>query len=105
MKGDIKPVPGRMIHFYPAASSSFNEGREGQPLAAVVAHVNPDQTVNLCAFSVTGTPIAVQSVRVVQASDDFKDDGSQYARWMPYQVGQAQKTEELSAALSQATFS
>lgn len=87
----IKPTNGRVLWFFPHANSTLNKGRDGQPLAATVAHVNGDETVNLTVHAVDGSTLAVQYVPILQ---DGEDQASQHARWMPYQVGQARKEQQ-----------
>lgn len=87
----IKPTNGRVLWFFPHANSTLNKGRDGQPLAATVAHVNDDDTVNLTVHAVDGSTLPVQNVPIIQ---DGEDQSSQHARWMPYQVGQARKEQQ-----------
>lgn len=103
----IKPTVGRIVHYYP----STNEVREinakglmayaGQPLAAIIACVHSDRMVNLAIFDQGGTNFERRSVTLVQDGDDIPV-GS-YCAWMPYQVGQAVKTERLVIELELAT--
>lgn len=83
----IKPTVGRVVWFRP-------EGREehDQPLAAIVTFIHSDQEVNLSIFSQDGFPLGRTHITLVQAEDEVPE--GEYCEWMPYQLGQAAKTEE-----------
>jgi hypothetical protein len=92
----IHPTPGRVVWYYPdpqSAESGFARPREGQPLAALVAHVHSDSMVTLTVFDAQGVAHPRTSVPLVQDGDNI-GPGS-YCTWMPYQKGQAVKTETL----------
>lgn len=87
----IHPTVGRVVHFY----RYF--GAEVQ--AALIAHVNDDGTVNLAVFDHHGNPEPRPSnVMLVQEGQNPCAD-VQFCTWMPYQLGQAAKTEALEAQL------
>lgn len=92
----IKPSVGRVALFYPADRTP-NE----QPLPAIVAAVWGDRCVNLAIFGRNGVPMShpPTSVTLVQP-DDPTPTGGCYCTWMPYQVGQAAKTEELEKQIT-----
>jgi hypothetical protein len=84
----IEPVNGRHVWIYHRAYE--------QPLAAIITYVQNPQVINVCAFLPDGKPWPMQSVTLVQDSGDSDVNAVKpYAVWMPYQKGQAQKTEEL----------
>lgn len=83
----IKPTIGRVVWFYP---SDFTEG--GQPQAALIAFVHSDNCINLAAHDVNGNGYGATSVPLVQDGELVPENGY-YAKWMPYQVGQAKKNE------------
>jgi hypothetical protein len=87
----IQPTIGRVVWFYPKAGMS-------QPNVALIAHVWSDTCVNLAAFDENGIPFNATSVLLVQ--DDNPVPDAYYAVWMPYQKGQAAKTEALEKATS-----
>lgn len=95
----IKPTVGRVLHFFPTAqymgSRHLAFGDPSQPLAAVIAYVHSDTMVNLTVWDQNGLQFGVCSVPLVQEGCDMIV-GSFYAQWMPYQKGQAAKTEELA---------
>jgi hypothetical protein len=70
-----------------------------QPYAALVAYVHGDRCINVAAFNENGTPLSACSVPLLQDDDAVPANGY-FAQWMPYQKGQAAKTEALEAAKS-----
>lgn len=97
----IKPTVGRVVLFRPS-SNSVEPGFSfygQQPCAAVVAYVHSDTMVNLTVFDHVGNPHSRTSVPLVQDDDEYPQ-GS-YCEWMPYQKGQAAKTEQLERAIAE----
>lgn len=98
----IKPTVGRVLHFFP--STTYMQGRKlafndpSQPLSAMVAYVHSDTMVNLTAWDQNGLQFGVCSVQLIQEGD-LTPLGSFYAAWMPFQKGQAAKTEALESKL------
>jgi hypothetical protein len=91
----ITPTIGRIVWFYPA---TYKPGE--QPLAALVTYVWNERMVNLAVFDANGRHVdGTTSVRLVQPQDERPQSGY-YCTWMPYQVGQAQKTEQLEQQLA-----
>lgn len=93
----IAPAPGRIVWFHPGRGSSlFKELKNSStPLGAMVAQVNDDDTINLCVASSRGDSVAVQNVQLIQDDEPKPEFGSvNFARWMPYQVGQAKKERD-----------
>jgi hypothetical protein len=97
----ITPTVGRVVWYHRGARSGFTGHHyEDQPLAAHVAYVNDDGSINLMVIDAHGTPFAVRNVPLVQDGGVVPDDaaaGPGWAEWMPYQKGQAAKTEQLAA--------
>lgn len=93
----IKPTVGRIVWFYerlPAVGESKIVG----PLAATISHVWDDMVVNLSVLSPNGQWNPVTSVPLMQ--DGSGDTTiSRWCEWMPYQKGQAAKTEQAEAAV------
>lgn len=85
----IKPTVGRMVWYRRYGSAS--------PLieAAIVCGVVNDTTVNLCIFESSGFPSGQSSVHLKQSDDEHPP--APYCEWMPYQLGQAAKTEAAEA--------
>lgn len=90
----IKPTIGRVVWFWPA-----NRTQPEQPLAALIAHVWNDRMVNLAYFDSNGIARNATSVRLQQDGDtDLPTAAGDYCEWMPYQKGQAARTEQLEKA-------
>jgi hypothetical protein len=89
----IKPTVGRVVWFYPHAGDSTLCQAPGEPLAAIIARVWSDRVVNLSVIDANGKQEPRTSVTLVQDGDE-KPQGY-YCEWMPYQKGQAAKTESL----------
>ena len=98
----IKPSVGRKVWYRP---SEFDKSGPGgmsvagvAPLDATVIAVWGDRMVNLLVVDIVGKTFPKLSVTLLQDGDvpavgpDGKTVGG-YAEWMPYQLGQAAKTE------------
>lgn len=105
---DINPTIGRVVHFNPTMSHAEKLGMvyrcQGTPMDAHIVYVWVSGLVNLAVFDHDGIQHAVTSVKLLQDADQapLNEQGQlveSYATWMPYQKGQAAKTEqaELSA--------
>lgn len=95
MSQRIAPTVGRMLWFYP--DQQDGERYQGLPLAAVVAAVNEDGTVNLGVFDANGCTSGRRNVLLIQGDDPSPAAGD-FCKWMPYQLGQAAKTEQAETA-------
>lgn len=92
----ISPTIGRVVWFYPKGHPAGN-----QPLAAIVAHVWSDTCVNLAILDANGRPMDAPPTSVLLVQDDAEvPSGGLYCAWMPYQKGQAAKTEALEKKLA-----
>ncbi len=88
----IKPTNGRVVWI---RHRNFD-----QPLAATITWVHSDTLINVCAHAPSGDPWPMRDVTLVQDSGDSDINAIKpYAVWMPYQQGQAAKTEALEAQL------
>jgi hypothetical protein len=83
----IQPAIGRVVWYRDAFSNP-----EAQPQAAIVTYVWSDTCVNLAVFNPNGTVYPVTSAFLFQG--DGERPASQFAEWMPYQIGQAKKHAE-----------
>lgn len=94
----IEPTNGRILWYHPAPDEQITHGT--QPLAAIVCHVWYSRMVNLRVFDSNGNGASRTSVMLVQEGDVVPS--SSYCTWMPYQVGQAERTRqaEKNAALA-----
>lgn len=88
----ISPTIGRVVLFHPAPNRLG--ARPAQPWPALVAFVHHDRSVNLGGFMHNGEPFSATNVPLLQ-DDDVASEGDAYAEWMPYQRGQAAKTDSL----------
>lgn len=88
----IRPTVGRVVWYRPPGHPV-----DAQPCSAQIAYVHTDQMVNIGWLTPNGESKAATSVYLDQGvrprPDYVKDSG--YCQWMPYQVGQAQRTQEL----------
>lgn len=92
----IKPSIGHVVWFTPVSNTGSSDFAPGAPLAAIVAHVHSDRCVNLGVFDANGVVHSRCSVTLLQ-DDDAKPENGYYAEWMPFQKGQAAKTEAIEA--------
>jgi hypothetical protein len=97
----IKLTVGRVVWYYPGEGDAPIEHGD-QPLAALIAYVWSDRMVNLAVFDADGRAHNRMSVILVQDDNDKVSGAEGYATWLPYQKGQAAKTEQLEAQLAAA---
>lgn len=101
----IKPTVGRIVWYRPGKTDLLIARMPDQPLAALVAGVVDDNTVNLTVFACNGSgPFAKPNVPLIQDDTPAPADGG-FAEWMPFQKGQAAKTEQLEKQVSQGAAS
>lgn len=93
----IKPTIGRVVLFW---DRSPDRPAQSQAHAALVAFVHSDTMVNLSVFDAEGHPFSQTSVRLL--GDNEEAPNGPYCEWMPFQKGQAAKTEALEAAAGKA---
>jgi len=92
MVAKIHPTVGRIVYYH-----SPDPGPQGsEPLMAFLCAVHSDTAVNLLVVNHDGTLTPKLGVTLV-ADGDVKPNAG-YCYWMPYQLGQAAKTEEALAA-------
>jgi hypothetical protein len=94
----IMPTVGRVVLYHPPESERIAGQPNDMPLAAIVAYVWSARMINVVAITPNGTPYGVTSVQLVQDADATPT--ARYCTWMPYQIGQAKKTEEAEAKLN-----
>lgn len=89
----IKPTIGRVVWFYEYIPSQGHKG----PFAAHVCKVHSDEFVNLMVISESGLPFSRRRVRLIQEVCEAPQ--YEYCEWMPFQKGQAAKTEAFQKQL------
>jgi len=92
----IEPTVGRIVLFWRHGKAQVDASE--QPEAAIIAHVWSDSCVNLAVFDPNGITGNVTSVPLIQ--DGEGKPHWFFCEWMPYQKGQAAKTEELETRLA-----
>ena len=97
----ITPTVGRVVWFWPPKDNAVwhANGGHGQPLCALIAHVWSDTCVNLAIFDANGCPVANPPTSVLLLQDGNPRPSEYFCEWMPYQKGQASKTEALEAVV------
>lgn len=96
--GVIAPSNGRIVLFTPDDHFQGKQHSKDQPLPAMICHVWGPTMVNLSVTDSNGNTWPVTSVELLQ--DDAAPTMSRYCEWMPFQKGQAAKTEAAEAALA-----
>lgn len=89
----IEPTVGRIVWLYEASGANHDLQ---QPFAASVVFVWSPRIINVGYFDHDGNVHSLRSVTLLQ-DEDAKPDGQAFACWMPYQKGQAAKTEAAQA--------
>ena len=85
----ITPTVGRVVWVIrPRDTTDIH-----QPEVGLIAYVWNDHMINVAGFDHNGQPFSITSLALVQ-DDEPKPEGN-FAVWMPYQKGQAAKTEHL----------
>ena len=87
----IKPTIGRVVWYHPS------DAEPEITHAATVTYVWSDTCINLAIFDSNGKIYAETSVLLFQGKG--ARPSSKFAEWMPYQQGQAAKTEQLEKQL------
>lgn len=96
----ITPTVGRVVLFRPGSNFAGVAPSDGSPLPALISRVWNDRLINIGGFDADGKPFSATSVPLIQGDETGAVPGSYYAEWMPYQKGQAAKTEALQQQLS-----
>ncbi len=90
----IKPTIGRVV-WYRAHDEDHRQPLDEQLCAALIAYVHDDTTVNLMVIGHDGVSFSKLDVPLAQGDEKCVPGG---CMWMPYQKGQAAKTEALEKA-------
>jgi hypothetical protein len=97
----IKPSIGRVMWYRPGEYlGDMVQHDRSQPMMAHVCYVWGDHMVNLMVIDHDANQHKRTSVPIIQEGSPWNIGPSPYAEWMPFQKGQAAKTEaaELGAA-------
>jgi hypothetical protein len=104
----ITPTVGRVVLFIPGEreerhfNAASRKSEQFQPLAAIITHVHSDALVNLAVFSVGGIVHGRENVLLVQDRAEYpKMPNFEFCEWMPFQKGQAKKTEQTTKEMLQ----
>lgn len=95
----MKPTVGRIVYYVPhsnVAQVGFHAPAAGEPLAALIAAVHHDGTLNLSVSDAEGYPHNRLDVPLFIERNEGPEGGN-FAYWMPYQIQQAAKAESASA--------
>lgn len=91
---EIKPTVGRVVLYIPQKHEGFTV-LDDQPCAATIAHVDENGVFcNLTVHDHIGVVHSLRNIPLVQGTID-KPTGGGYCEWMPYQIGQAAKSDDL----------
>lgn len=95
----IEPTIGRVVHYYhrdPAHDDPETEAPIIGPQTALLCGINEDGTINVCHFDDQGNARPATNILLIQDEDGEPDEETlSWCEWMPFQKGQAQKTEQL----------
>jgi len=101
----IKPTVGRVVLFHPNSGYPHVAApSNGDPVPALIVRIWGDRMVNLGGFDANDAPFGATSVTLCHDDAEIghaKSEGRAYACWMPYQLGQAAKTEALEARIKE----
>lgn len=89
----ISPTIGRVVLVH-------RPGMSDQREPALVSYVWNDRMINVGGFDKNGIPFFATSMKLLQDDDKPDFEGQPYAEWMPYQKGQAAKTEALEKQIA-----
>lgn len=92
----ITPTVGRVVLFHHLGWFSHLTAH-GPVFACLITHVWNDRLINVGGFDSNGIVFGQTSVELLQDDDPVPEHI--YATWMPFQKGQAARTEELERAL------
>jgi hypothetical protein len=94
----IDPTVGQVVWFYPMGNDrnllKTPENLE-EPLAAIIAAVKEPPLISLMVIDFHGHNHSFHTVVLFQGEEGEKVPDRSFAVWMPFQIGQAKKTEIL----------
>ena len=97
----ITPTVGRVVLFNHNNKLEPGWIAHGPKFAAIVTHVWSDRCINIAGFDSNGQAFGLTSVDLLQ-DDDEPAGRFRWCEWMPYQKGQAAKTEQVESDLQAA---
>lgn len=100
MAKKIEPTIGRVVWFWPHPLHLAAHVESGSPCRADVCFVTKlgdDYLLNLAWNDHLGNPFRTEQVPLIQDGDPVPQHS--YATWMPFQIGQAAKTEEIARSV------
>ena len=86
---EIAPTVGRVVW----VRNRFGKTPDAQPEVGLVCYVHSSRNVNVAGFDANGQPFSYTSLRLLQQDEESPD--YPHCEWMPFQKGQAAKTEAL----------
>jgi hypothetical protein len=89
----IQPTISRQVWFW------RDQRSDAQPEAATIAYVHNNWLVNLQVIDHNGNARSETSVHLYQGDNDVPAPNGKFCEWMPYQKGQAARTEQLEKQL------
>jgi hypothetical protein len=99
----IIPTVGRNVHLRRVGDPS-----DAQPNLAFIVYVHNDRLVNIVYFDAEGVHRAAKRVLLLQGDEDDakgKDSATYWVEWMPWQKGQASKTDAAEKVAKQVRVS
>lgn len=97
----IMPTVGRVVLYTPYHVDAARSAK-GQPYPADITHVFGKNCVNLCVKDDGSWPLAADDLKPTSVTYDA-NGGARTWRWMDFQMGQAQKTDELTPKVAMET--
>lgn len=92
----IEPTVGRVVWFWEFGKTARDAGE--QPYAATIAFVNHKRSVNIGYLDHRGVTHSRTGILLLQ-DDDAPPESGCFCEWIPFQKGQAAKTEAMEARL------
>lgn len=104
----IEPTIGRVVWFWPDPGLGREDGLidKTKPWSASIVYVHPprlgfegEDLINVAGYKHNGRAFFATDIPIVQEQAEHDGMLMPHAQWMPYQKGQAAKTEALEKAV------
>lgn len=95
----IIPTIGRSLHFFANTESDLKLFGSVGPFACILCGVINDTTINVGVFTNEGTVVGRTGVPLLQGDDVIGEGSGSYCGWMPFQQGQAARTDSAEKVL------